>query len=51
MSFAFITALHRAPYPTYGQLLGEIRSILSQYSQIPQMSSGRPMDMNQPFIL
>jgi hypothetical protein len=51
MSFAFITALKRAPYSTFGQLLGEIRSILSQYSQKPQISSGKPMDMNQAFTL
>ncbi len=52
MSYALITTLGQNPRPSYGQLLGGVRSILgSKYSQIPQLSAGKIMDMNQMFVL
>ncbi|KAJ3084046.1 Ca(2+)-dependent cysteine protease [Quaeritorhiza haematococci] len=52
MSYALIQSLSRHPHPTYGQLLQSVRDILrAKYSQIPQLSSGRLMDMNTPFIM
>ncbi|KAJ9057971.1 Ca(2+)-dependent cysteine protease [Entomophthora muscae] len=53
MSFALIKALSGNPYGlSYLQLLDQIRAILrGKYSQIPQLSSGRPMDMNQYFSM
>jgi hypothetical protein len=38
----------------YIQLLYEMRNILKHgkaYTQVPQLSSGRPMDLNQRFML
>ncbi|KAJ9049401.1 Ca(2+)-dependent cysteine protease [Entomophthora muscae] len=51
MSYALITTLNKNPHNlSYLQLLKEVRDILrGKYSQIPQLSSGRPMDMNQSF--
>ncbi len=52
MSFALISTLRQNPRPSYGQLLGGVRAILSsKYSQIPQLSAGKMMDMNQMFQL
>ncbi|KAI9014948.1 caspase domain-containing protein [Gaertneriomyces semiglobifer] len=52
MTYAFTTALRQARNPTYGQMLQHIRDILQgQYSQRPQLSTGRAMDMNQVFIM
>lgn len=39
------------PYLTYAQLLVALRDCLKTYSQVAQLSTGRPMDMNQPFTL
>ena len=38
---------------TCGQTLQDMRGILvqSRYAQIPQLSVGREMDLNQPLIL
>lgn len=52
MSYALIKALTDQPHQTYLSLLSHVRAILSQkYSQKPQLSSGRPMDMNSYFIM
>ncbi|KAJ1656894.1 Ca(2+)-dependent cysteine protease [Dispira simplex] len=52
MSHAFVTVLSRNPHQTYSQLLHNIREYLrGRYSQVPQLSSGRYMDMNQYFIM
>jgi metacaspase-1 len=51
MSFALIKALKATPHCSYGQLLQSIRIILqNEFHQVPQLSSGRYMDMNQQFI-
>lgn len=51
MSYALIKALSRNPHNmTYIQLLTEVRGILrGKYTQVPQLSSGRPMDMHSTF--
>ncbi|KAI0244063.1 Ca(2+)-dependent cysteine protease, partial [Massospora cicadina] len=51
MSHALIKALSNNPHNmSYLQLLTEVRKILKgKYTQVPQLSSGRPMDMNQCF--
>ena len=48
MSYALIKAIVESPAnQTYLSLLGHVRQILrSQYSQKPQLSTGKPMDMN-----
>ncbi|KAI9096947.1 Metacaspase-1 [Phlyctochytrium arcticum] len=52
MTYAFTTALSQYHSPAYGQLLGEIRNLLQgKFSQRPQLSTGRMMDMNQIFIM
>ncbi|RKP24669.1 peptidase C14, caspase domain-containing protein [Syncephalis pseudoplumigaleata] len=52
MSYAFITTMRGNPQQTYTMLLGNLREILrGKYSQKPQMSTGRPMDMNTWFIM
>ncbi|KAK9768879.1 hypothetical protein K7432_000110 [Basidiobolus ranarum] len=52
MSYALVTVLSQNRNITYSQLLQSLRDILkSKYSQIPQMSAGRPMDMNTMFTM
>ncbi|RKP39987.1 p20 subunit of caspase [Dimargaris cristalligena] len=52
MSHALISVLRSNPHQTYIQILSNVRSFLkSKYSQVPQLSSGRLMDMNQTFIM
>jgi hypothetical protein len=52
MSYALIQALKQTPNCSYGQLLQSIRMILQQqFHQVPQLSTGRYMDMNQPFMI
>ncbi|ORY02639.1 hypothetical protein K493DRAFT_277186 [Basidiobolus meristosporus CBS 931.73] len=52
MSHALISALSQNSNLTYTQLLKQLRDILKgKYSQIPQMSTGRPMDMNTLFVM
>ncbi|KAI8050301.1 peptidase C14, caspase domain-containing protein [Syncephalis plumigaleata] len=52
MSYAFITTMRQNPQQTYTMLLGNLRGILhGKYSQKPQMSTGRHMDMNTWFIM
>ncbi len=54
MSYAFMRALNELGHQpvSYLVLLARIRDILSQkYSQKPQLSTGRPMDMNAPFFM
>ncbi|KND00422.1 uncharacterized protein SPPG_04744 [Spizellomyces punctatus DAOM BR117] len=52
MTYGFTTALSQYHSPTYGQLLQEIRTILqNRFTQKPQLSSARYMDMNQIFIM
>jgi len=51
MSFALITVLNQNPNMTYTQLLTGIRQIMKQknFSQIPQLSTSHPMNMNEVF--
>ena len=53
MSYAFLTALNVSHPLTYTQLLASMRTILAQkyFGQIPQLSSGHPMDMNIYFLM
>jgi len=52
MSYAFISTMSQNPRQSYTMLLGNLRGILAgKYSQKPQMSTGRPMDMNTWFIM
>ncbi|KAJ1918951.1 Ca(2+)-dependent cysteine protease [Mycoemilia scoparia] len=53
MSHAFIESINANPHQTYVQLLQDIRRKLKQknYTQIPQLSSGRMMNMNTIFIM
>lgn len=52
MSFAFLKVLSENPRQTYASLLQNCRTVLrGKYSQVPQLSSGKLMDMNQPFML
>jgi len=50
-SYAFIDAVSKGRNLTYIDLLSTMRETLSQkYSQVVQMSTGFPTDMNTPFI-
>lgn len=55
MTNAFISSLKQNRNPSYIQLLYSMRSNLTTgphtYTQIPQLSSEKPMDMNQLFVL
>jgi hypothetical protein len=53
MSFALATILTTETHPTYRELLFKLRDILGQkkYTQIPQLCTGRPMDLNQHFFM
>jgi len=51
MSYAFIKAVMTNNNLSYLQLLKETKKHLANYSQKPQLSSGRLMDMNQKFIM
>ncbi|KAG4083746.1 hypothetical protein H8356DRAFT_1747752 [Neocallimastix lanati (nom. inval.)] len=52
MSYAFIKAISTSNNLTYLQLLQKTKGILREkYSQKPQLSSGRLMDMNQVFFM
>ncbi|RKP16028.1 peptidase C14 [Rozella allomycis CSF55] len=52
MSSAFLQSLNNNPRQTYSQLLASTRSILSQrYRQVPQLTSGHPMDMGMLFTM
>nr|KAJ3417814.1 Ca(2+)-dependent cysteine protease [Polyrhizophydium stewartii] len=52
MSHALVKALTQTPRITYGALLQSVRNILAEeYSQIPQLTTARYMDMNQAFIM
>jgi len=51
MSYAFIKAIMSNKNMSYLQLLKETKKHLANYSQKPQLSSGRLMDMNQKFIM
>jgi len=51
MSYALITVLGQNQNLSFTQLLTQIRQIMKQknFSQIPQLSTSHPMNMNEPF--
>jgi len=53
MSYALITVLSQNQNISYSQLLTQIRQIMNQkhFSQVPQLSSSHPMNMNEQFKL
>jgi hypothetical protein len=52
MSFAFIEVLSKNKVLTYRELLFRVREVLrARFSQVPQLSSSHPMDMNQYFVM
>ncbi|KAL2917398.1 hypothetical protein HK105_203062 [Polyrhizophydium stewartii] len=51
MSYALLKSLRANPKITYGELISSIRDILAEFSQIPQISSARYMDLKQPFFM
>ena len=52
MSWALREVLQKNPHPNYTDLLMQLRELLKgKYAQIPQMSTGRPVDMNVPFTM
>ncbi|OMJ12727.1 Metacaspase-1 [Smittium culicis] len=52
MSWALTNSLYEKPRQTYIELLNDIRTRLAgKYTQVPQLSSGREMDMNTVFIM
>jgi len=53
MSYALITVLSQNQNISYSQLLTQIRKIMTEkrFSQIPQLSSSHPMDMNSQFTM
>ncbi|KAI9505652.1 caspase domain-containing protein [Coemansia spiralis] len=52
MSHALISSMNDNPHQTYVQLLQDIRRRLApKYTQVPQLSTGRLMDMNTVFIM
>ncbi|KAJ2161504.1 Ca(2+)-dependent cysteine protease [Coemansia sp. RSA 552] len=52
MSHALISSMNHNPRQTYVQLLQDIRKRLSaKYTQVPQLSAGRLMDMRTVFIM
>ncbi|KAJ1675923.1 Ca(2+)-dependent cysteine protease [Spiromyces aspiralis] len=53
MSHAFVSSLNEQPHQTYVQLLQDVRKRLQEqnFTQVPQLSSGRLMNMNTIFIM
>ncbi|OMH82790.1 Metacaspase-1, partial [Zancudomyces culisetae] len=52
MSYALTSSLYASPRQTYLQLLNDIRKRLApKYTQVPQLSTGRLMDVNTVFIM
>ncbi|KAF1984030.1 peptidase C14 [Aulographum hederae CBS 113979] len=53
MSWAFLETMKRQQYPTYLTTLQMTRGLLdeSNYSQIPQLSMGLEMDLDQPLVI
>jgi len=53
MSYALITVLGQNPKISYSQLLTQIRQVMKQknFSQIPQLSTSHPMNMNEEFSM
>ena len=56
LTFSFLETLKKYNYSlknlTYKQLITDMRQILvdNHFSQIPQLSYGRPMDINQTIV-
>jgi hypothetical protein len=53
MTYAFTQALTKRPNQSYGEVLKGMREILqaSKFTQVPQLSTQRQIDLNAPFAL
>ena len=52
MTWAFLRAVKESPNGSWKQLLTRMRSLLApHFTQVPQLSSGRPLDVNSPIPL
>lgn len=52
MSYALIKVLSENPNISYKDLLFQLREVLKgRYTQLPQLCTGRPMDLSQNFIM
>lgn len=55
MTWAFTTALQKNPNLSYWSILDAMRQVLNsgprKYTQVPQLSTGRQSDINQPFVV
>merc|ERR1712137_137381 len=54
MTWAFTSAFKKNPNLTYFGVLEAMRDVLNgsgRYTQVPQLSTGRPINLNQPFTL
>jgi hypothetical protein len=55
MCYSWLKTLNGAQgYLTFHQVLASMRDILhreNKFEQVPQLSTGRPIDLNQPFVL
>lgn len=50
MSHALVACLEENPEPTYAELLHNLRAYLKgSYTQVPQLSTGHPVDINRTF--
>jgi len=53
MTYAFTQALTKNPNQSYGEVLKTMREILqaSKFTQVPQLSTQRQIDLNSPFSI
>jgi len=52
MTYALIQCLEKNPNQTYSQLLDNMRAVLrGKFTQVPQLSTARPFNLNTPFSL
>ena len=53
MTYAFTQALTKRPNQSYGEVLKSMREILqsAKFTQVPQLSTERQIDLNAPFSL
>ncbi|KAF9141860.1 Ca(2+)-dependent cysteine protease, partial [Mortierella sp. GBA39] len=50
MTYAFTKSIHENPEQSYQEMLNSIRDLLKEkYKQKPQLSSSRPMNMQELF--
>lgn len=51
MISAFLKAIKENPGASYLQIVNAMKKSMAEYSQVLQLSCGRPMDVNAPFCL